>query len=182
MPACGRYSTCVRPLQYLRSAATVPACGRYSACVRPLQSLRSAATVPACGRYSTPLSIRVCCLVPPAVESFCEPCISGCRVVSESFVPTAVDSFYAVAGGRWTPCYAVVDGRVAPIARDDETHLFSIGTSRVALELPMKLSHVDVERFVSLRLDIHFPYYLHSTLHIEYILRLLFYLVLRTGV
>ncbi|KZV52285.1 hypothetical protein F511_37789 [Dorcoceras hygrometricum] len=40
-------------LTYLRSAATVPAFGRYSTCVRPLQSLRSAATVPACGRYST---------------------------------------------------------------------------------------------------------------------------------
>ncbi|KZV37751.1 hypothetical protein F511_19819 [Dorcoceras hygrometricum] len=46
-PACGGYGTCVRPLQYLRSAATVPAFGRYSACVRPLQYPRSAATVPA---------------------------------------------------------------------------------------------------------------------------------------
>ncbi|KZV45537.1 hypothetical protein F511_26861 [Dorcoceras hygrometricum] len=45
VPAFGRYSTCVRPLQSLRSA---------SPCVRPLQSLRSVATVPPCGRYSTP--------------------------------------------------------------------------------------------------------------------------------
>ncbi|KZV34208.1 hypothetical protein F511_37501 [Dorcoceras hygrometricum] len=40
VPAFGRYSTYVRPLQYLRSAATVPAFGRYSACVRPLQYRR----------------------------------------------------------------------------------------------------------------------------------------------
>ncbi|KZV33266.1 hypothetical protein F511_41228 [Dorcoceras hygrometricum] len=52
MPTCDRYSTCVRPLQSLRSAATVPAFGRYSTCVRPLQSLRSTATVPVYGRYS----------------------------------------------------------------------------------------------------------------------------------
>ncbi|KZV22918.1 zinc finger protein CONSTANS-LIKE 9-like [Dorcoceras hygrometricum] len=57
VPAFGRYSTCVRPLQSLRSAATVPAFGRYSTYVRALQCLRAASTVPACGRYSTPVRL-----------------------------------------------------------------------------------------------------------------------------
>ncbi|KZV23890.1 hypothetical protein F511_23852 [Dorcoceras hygrometricum] len=40
-----------------------------------------------------------------------------------------------VAGGCWTPCYTVVAGQVAPVARDDEPHLFFVGTVRVAPEL-----------------------------------------------
>ncbi|KZV26517.1 hypothetical protein F511_34979 [Dorcoceras hygrometricum] len=45
----------MRPLQYLRSAATVPPFGRYSPCVRPLQYLCSAPIVPTFGRYSAPV-------------------------------------------------------------------------------------------------------------------------------
>ncbi|KZV21065.1 hypothetical protein F511_12092 [Dorcoceras hygrometricum] len=56
----------MRPLQYLRSAATVPAFGRYSACVRRLQCLCAAATVPPCCRYSPRPEIRF--LRQPALE------------------------------------------------------------------------------------------------------------------